>query len=85
MCVCVYVYVCVHACVRVCMCVRMCICLLNTYCAILFSGQSCSSEESVDAHAVSGAADHVPMLSNSHNQLPHVPMYTAMDYERTLQ
>ena len=74
---------CVCACVRA--CVHVHLSLEHFYCAILFPGQSCSSEESVDAHAVSGAADHVPMLSNSHNQLPHVPMYTAMDYERMLQ
>ena len=51
---------------------------------ILFPGQSCSSEESVDPHAASSSAgDHVPMLSN-HDQLPNIPLYTTMDYERTL-
>ena len=49
---------------------------------LIFLGQS---DEPADTNSLAGRVDNVPMLTNSCEQLPNVPVYTAADYERTLK
>ena len=58
---------------------------VNCFVTYSFSFHLDQSDELADTNSLAGRVDNVPVLTNSREQLPNVPVYTATDYECTLK